>query len=54
MEERGPDAMHFRFTHPKGIIHIFRVISLYNSYVWSPLSGVHCRASGGLLQGSLN
>lgn len=30
--------MHFRFTHPKGIIHLFRVISLYNSYVWSPLS----------------
>lgn len=38
MEEWGLDAVPFRITHPKGIIHFFRVISLYKSYVWSPLS----------------
>lgn len=35
MEERGPDAVLFTITHPKGTIQIFRIISLYRSYVWS-------------------
>lgn len=52
MEKRGPDAVHFRITHPKEIIHIFQgyfpvqelcVVTFY-------LSAGHCRASGGLLQ----
>lgn len=32
MEERGSNAVPFRITHPKGIIHLFRGVSMYKSY----------------------
>lgn len=30
--------MPFRITHPKGVILLFRGISLHKSYVWSPFT----------------
>lgn len=38
MEKQGPAAVPFRIIHRKEITHLFRVISLYKSYVWSPFT----------------